>query len=118
MSDKETICRVAFVNNNPDDKVFQPYPSGDYTAIKTAELTDLKRQLAEAQKDNERAVLQAQDALLQLAEAQSNRDKDWVLAIAAALGMESGIDVPIVPDSEPFKRLFAAIAAAKGGKDE
>ena len=49
MSDKETICRVAFVNNNPDDKVFQPYPSGDYTAIKTAELTDIKRQLKDWQ---------------------------------------------------------------------
>jgi len=34
-----------------------------------AENADLKRQLAETQKDNERAVLQAQDALLQLAEA-------------------------------------------------
>jgi len=36
------------------------------------DVAELERQLAEAQKDNERAVLQAQDALLQLAEAQKD----------------------------------------------
>jgi len=78
MSDKETICRVAFVNNNPDDKVFQPYPSGDYTAIKTVELADLKRQLAEAHdlvvaasRDCNATALERNKLRRQLAEAQA-----------------------------------------------
>lgn len=37
------------------------------------------------------------------------RDADWVLAIGHALGLDSGYEVPIVPEPEPFKRLFAEV---------
>jgi hypothetical protein len=39
------------------------------------------------------------------------RDKDWILAMADALGMQSGFNVPIVPEPEPFRKLFAEIRA-------
>lgn len=37
------------------------------------------------------------------------RDRDWILAIAHALGLDSGHFVPIVPEVEPLKRLFAQV---------
>lgn len=37
---------------------------------------------------------------------------DWVLAMAKALGMDSGFRIPIVPDVEAFKDLFAAVRAS------
>lgn len=40
------------------------------------------------------------------------RDADWVLAMADALGHDSGYNVPIVPEAEPFRKLFAEIRAA------
>ena len=43
--------------------------------------------------------------------AQQNRDRDWVLAMAYALGTDSGHDVPIVPKIEPIKALFDAVRA-------
>jgi hypothetical protein len=39
----------------------------------------------------------------------STRDTDWVLAMAEALGTDSGYSVPIVPTAEAFRELFAAI---------
>ena len=39
----------------------------------------------------------------------SDRDKDWILAIGHALGLDSGFKVPIVPEVEPFQRLFAEL---------
>lgn len=42
-------------------------------------------------------------------EARADRDRDWVLAMGRALGWDSGFEVPIVAEVEPFKRLFAAI---------
>jgi hypothetical protein len=39
------------------------------------------------------------------------RDQDWILAIAASLGMNSGYSVPIVPTKEAFDTLFASIRA-------
>lgn len=43
------------------------------------------------------------------AELRADRDRDWILAIGAALGFESGFNVPIIPDVRPFQELFAAI---------
>ena len=40
-----------------------------------------------------------------------NRDRDWILAMGHALGLDSGFNVPIVPRVDPFKQLFAAIRA-------
>lgn len=37
------------------------------------------------------------------------RDRDWILAMAAALGMGSGHHVPIISEPEPFRELFAAV---------
>ena len=42
-----------------------------------------------------------------------DRDKDWVLAMAYALGLDSGYEVPIVPEVEVFKRFFAALRAGR-----
>ena len=42
----------------------------------------------------------------------SKRDTDWILAIGAALGMDSGFSIPIVPEVEPFRQLFAALRAS------
>lgn len=39
------------------------------------------------------------------------RDRDWILAMGHALGLDSGHRVPIVPSVEEFKRLFAALTA-------
>ncbi len=39
----------------------------------------------------------------------ADRDRDWILAIGHALGMESGFDIPIIPEVEPFKHLFAQV---------
>jgi hypothetical protein len=44
-----------------------------------------------------------------LDELQSRRDRDWVLAMAAALGSDSGFSVPLVPEAEPFRKLFASL---------
>jgi len=38
-----------------------------------------------------------------------DRDRDWILAMAYALGLDSGYEVPIVPEVEVFKRFFAAL---------
>jgi hypothetical protein len=43
--------------------------------------------------------------------AQPDRDRDWILAMAHALGTDSGFNVPIVPTVEQFKLLFAAVRA-------
>jgi hypothetical protein len=40
------------------------------------------------------------------------RDHDWILAMAAALGTNSGFSVPIVPTKEAFEALFADIRQA------
>lgn len=48
-------------------------------------------------------------AALAPAQAQPDRDADWILAIGHALGMDSGYMVPIVPEVQPFRDLFAAI---------
>lgn len=41
---------------------------------------------------------------------QADRDNEWVMAMAEALGTNSGFTVPIVPDSFAFRALFADIA--------
>lgn len=41
----------------------------------------------------------------------ARRDRDWILAMTAALGSDSGFKVPIVPEAEPFSDLFAAMTA-------
>jgi hypothetical protein len=45
--------------------------------------------------------------------ALTDRDKDWILAMAAALGANSGFAVPIVPTVEAFKALFHDIRAGR-----
>lgn len=40
-----------------------------------------------------------------------NRDTDWVLAMAYALGLDSEIKIPISPNREHFKQLFDSIRA-------
>ena len=41
-----------------------------------------------------------------------DRDKDWILAMGYALGLNSGHEIPIVPEVEVFKRFFAALRAS------
>ena len=41
----------------------------------------------------------------------ANRDRDWILAMGHALGLDSGFSIPIVPTVEQFKLLFDAVAA-------
>lgn len=42
------------------------------------------------------------------------RDQDWILAMAASLGTNSGLHVPIVPTKEAFDKLFAAVRESPG----
>jgi len=39
----------------------------------------------------------------------AERDVDWILAIGHALGLDSGYYVPVVPEVQAFKNLFAEI---------
>jgi hypothetical protein len=48
----------------------------------------------------------------------STRDTDWVLAMAEALGTDSGYSVPIVPTAEAFRELFAAIRSTPPQQQE
>jgi hypothetical protein len=41
------------------------------------------------------------------------RDADWALAMAQALGTNSGYSVPIVPDADAFRKLFDAVRASQ-----
>lgn len=41
--------------------------------------------------------------------AEANRD--WALALASALGMSSGLTVPLVPDVDACRNMFAAVRA-------
>lgn len=41
----------------------------------------------------------------------SARDADWILAMAAALGTDSGYFIPIAPSAAAFQDLFDAIRA-------
>jgi hypothetical protein len=51
------------------------------------------------------ALCDAYDELLK------RRDVDWVLAMASALEPDSGFSVPLMPETEPFSNLFAAVIA-------
>ena len=48
-------------------------------------------------------------ANVRLAAVEGERDRDWILALGYAVGMDSGFMVPIVPKVEPCKQLFDAI---------
>lgn len=39
----------------------------------------------------------------------ADRDSEWVLAMARALGADSGLTIPIVPDADAFRKLVTAI---------
>lgn len=41
----------------------------------------------------------------------AKRDLEWILAMAEALGTNSGLSVPIVPDVEAFRKLFEEVRA-------
>lgn len=60
----------------------------------------------------------AADTLQSLLDERENRDRDWVLAIGHALGLESGFMVPIAPEVEPFKELFAAVRSELQAENE
>lgn len=45
----------------------------------------------------------------ELEASNARRDRDWVLAMASALGTNSGFSVPLVPEAAPFRKLFAAL---------
>ncbi len=44
-------------------------------------------------------------------EAKERRDADWVLALGEAVGLDSGIEVPIVPDPDVCRRFLDAVSA-------
>lgn len=44
---------------------------------------------------------------------QSERDRDWILAIAGGLGENSGHTIPIVPDPALFRKLFDVIKTGR-----
>ena len=48
-----------------------------------------------------------------LAVKQTNRDTDWILALGHAAGLDSGLDVPIVPDPGVVRRFLDAYAELK-----
>jgi hypothetical protein len=48
-----------------------------------------------------------------LASARAERDMEWTLAIAFALGTNSGYRVPIVPAQEQLRKLFDAVREAE-----
>jgi hypothetical protein len=48
-----------------------------------------------------------------LAEKQSNRDTDWVLALGHAVGLDSGLNVPIIPDPEVVREFLGAYVKTK-----
>ena len=52
----------------------------------------------------------AAQRLISEARPAPDRDTDWILAMASALGPDSGFRVPIVPTPEAFKELFAALS--------
>jgi hypothetical protein len=45
------------------------------------------------------------------------RDVEWILAMGHALGMGSGIAVPVAPNVEAFRELFAALASPPAPTD-
>jgi hypothetical protein len=44
------------------------------------------------------------------------RDREWIMAMAAALGMDSNMPIPAEPTAEAFKLLFDAVAGRAGAK--
>jgi hypothetical protein len=55
----------------------------------------------------------AETAESRLAEKQSNRDTDWVLALGHAVGLDSGLNVPIIPDPEVVREFLGAYVKTK-----
>lgn len=64
------------------------------------------------------AALSAGQATEPVAERGSpcGNDADWVLAMAGALGTDSGILVPIVPSREGFRQLFDEVRRRAAGQ--
>lgn len=54
------------------------------------------------------SLIRARDAAVSAVTVE-RRDRDWLLAMADALGTGSGYRVPLVPESEPFRELFAVV---------
>lgn len=67
--------------------------------------TQLQRELSLANDAN--GMIEAR--LLDVDRALVKRDTDWILAIGNAIGLDSGILVPIVPQSQLFEELFTEI---------
>jgi len=55
----------------------------------------------------------AEAAESRLAEKQSNRDTDWILALGHAVGLDSGLNVPIIPDPEVVREFLGAYVKTK-----
>jgi len=58
------------------------------------------------------------DLALSSLRTNDERDRDWILAMAAALGTDSGYKVPIVPKPEPFRELFDSLRASAAGEKD
>ena len=70
--------------------------------------------------DNQSAIyykIVAFFALPATARSDSDRDTDLILAMGHALGLNSGFEVPIVPEVEVFKRFFASLRSEMGDSD-
>lgn len=93
----------------------EPQGGDSFTRLR-AEVERLRLELDRIRQERDDAIgplvsMQAKvdEAEAALTGAQQNRDRDWVLGMAYALGTDSGYDVPIVPKIEPIKALFDAI---------
>ncbi len=76
--------------------------------------TALRRQLVFFQQQ-----CAAADAELETLRAEvKNRDRDWILAIGHALGLDNNYQVPIAPEVEPFKKLFAEIRGRASARQD
>ncbi len=62
------------------------------------EVQALEEKIAALTKELDESSDVIKTAIDQREEAVSERDKDWVLAFADAIGMDSGLDAPVIPD--------------------
>lgn len=86
--------------------------------VEAAELDACGRLLADDIADAYSAMLSAAPKAPQQVSNASTRNTDWVLAMAEALGTDSGYSVPIVPTAEAFRELFAAIRSTPPQQQE
>ena len=100
--DKDAQCKALF-DDETLARVFQKenFPKGGivvrvldtYTEVQALEkqVAELTAQLAQSSEVIKTAINQREDAI-------SERDKEWILAFAATIGLDSGLDAPVIPD--------------------